>query len=544
MSIRFNLLIYCIAIALIPSIAIAATCGSHQVLFQSNAYADSLADGDSKFEGGSVQTSQYEWDEFLTTFHPNIEGESIARTDIDFNEEKVVIGTYGTSATCMVEIDDVRLQCESVDGATSVKLEMDVIDSSLGCQIKCMALGQVVYAVAVPVEWEIDTNDIVVKATGPCLEETTTSSTEEVYQKLELIQYSLELDNCDSGECLSPNGTCAEEVLCFVDPCKPDLGACEADEICTSNYCGGCSAVCTPVDNTTTSGPTSTVASQTTTTYSTTGSVEANDDLIDAIVLDTTTSSTQGVEVAVTTGATDPNKIVSPPSVPTDDELCNQITVAYESSALARYLVLDGMSGSSVTIITSQDQMDELLAGFMPMTQDASISELEGVEFTTSQVIFATHYESNTCNIEIMTSNFVCDGTTIKLGMDLLDESAGCEVSCDAEGQVVYAIVTPIGAEAELDTTTNGPCLDAITIDSVTVATEAASTTDTASSVASTTTASTEDSDSNTNSVPQTTKPDSGNVPEGIPRNGYLSNTSGPMPSLVLGGIFLVFHLL
>jgi hypothetical protein len=427
-----------------------------------------------------------------------------------------------------------------------MKLEMDVIDASLGCNIKCMAIGQVVFAVAVPVEWVIGTNDILVQATGPCLEETTTSSTEEVYQKFELIQYSLQLDNCDSGECLSPNGTCAEEVSCFADPCDPNFDECEDDEICTANYCGGCHAVCTPANNSTTSDPTSTVLSQTTTTYSTTGSVEANDDIIDAIILDTTTSSTAQVdEVTVSTAATDPNNIGSVPPVPTDEELCNQVTIAYDSSALSRYLVLDGKSGSSVTTITSQDQMDELLAGFTPMTQDGSTDELESVDFTTNQVIFATYYESSTCNIEILTSNFVCDGTAIKIDMDLLDESAGCEISCDAEGQVVYALVTPIGAEAKLDTTTTGPCLDAITTDSVTVATEAASTTDAPSNnIASTTMASTDTPDSGTDSVPQTTKPDSGNVPEGIPRNGHSPNCSGPILSLVLSGIFLVFHLL
>lgn len=192
---------------------------------------------DSSKSHGVIITSLTQWDEFRQSFKPNHQGESLSREDINFNEEKVVIGTYYTSATCSVEIDDVRLEC----GDKSMKIELNVFDASLGCNIACMAAGQVIYAVAIPLEWDIQTNDITIDATGPCVEETSTSSTDEVFTKFNIVPFSLAL--CDSGECLSPNGTCAEEVNCFVDPC--DVNECDEGEVCSANYCGGCHAVCT-----------------------------------------------------------------------------------------------------------------------------------------------------------------------------------------------------------------------------------------------------------------------------------------------------------
>lgn len=573
----------CLAAALIPSIANANCDSNIQVLFQSNAYADSLSGGESEFQGGSVIATQSKWDQFLQTFKPNHEGESLARTEINFDEEQVVIGTYGTSATCLVEIDDVRLNCDLSGVSTSLKIEMDVFDASLGCDIKCMALGQVVYAVAVPLEWEIDTNNIIVEATGPCVEMSTTSSTEEVFQKFELVQYTLELE-CGSGECLSPNGTCAGEVSCFVDPC--DVNECGDGEYCTSNYCGGCHAVCAPadIDGATTSpiskdpsaASTDDMTSPTTTTSS---MASTEDDLISEILLDTTTSSTvvgpitTDVSLATTdddlfgeilldtttttdtvgstqdnsgtiTGSGSINISFVPESVdvPTDSDLCDQIRVVYDSSALSRYLVPDGKSGTSVTTVYSQDQMDELLAGFIPMSSDGSTTGLENIDYSLEQVIFSTYYESSTCNAELVSANFTCEGTTISIGMTVLDESAGCDMACDAEGQVVYAIVTPPGADASLDTIVNGPCLDSPTIDSVTIATQASVLeTETTQTVPSTTSSSTEAPDTELTTNPASGQ-ESGNVPEGIPRENA-STSSSLSPLLLFGGYFVHFHL-
>mmetsp|Transcript_35088 Transcript_35088/g.64355 ORF Transcript_35088/g.64355 Transcript_35088/m.64355 type:complete len:739 (+) Transcript_35088:131-2347(+) len=46
-------------------------------------------------------------------------------------------------------------------------------------------------------------------------------------------------------ECQSPDGKCYSMARCFVDPCSLPT-ACGETEECTSNYCGGCNAVCSP----------------------------------------------------------------------------------------------------------------------------------------------------------------------------------------------------------------------------------------------------------------------------------------------------------
>ena len=473
------------AALLLPTIS-AATCDPYEILFQSNAYADSLSNGNSTFRGGSILSSQSEWDTFLTDFHPNNEGESLSRTDIDFNKEKVMIATYGTSATCQVEIDNVYLNCD----ADAMKIEMDVYDASIGCDVKCMAVGQVVYAIAIPMEWEVDTDDIVIDVTGPCVERSVTSSTEEVNRTVELIQNS-GLD-CGTGACLSSNGTCESEVSCFVDPC--DVNQCEDGEVCSANYCGGCHFVCTP-DN----------------------------DTISEILLDTTTVATvSGIE-----GGNSSNiaPVPLPAPVPSDSQLCDQIRDAFDSSALSRYLLPDGTREANVTIVTSQDEMDRILSGSMPMYADNSTTELENIDFTMEQVIFAAYYNSSSCNVEITTSNYTC--------MTILDDSAGCEVSCDAEGPVVFAMVIPIDAAASLSVMVNGPCLESPTLDSVTMATEVAVTT----SEASTTVAST------TSTQLESNEPTTVNVPEGKPRDENSSSLGSLSRFVSFGTGLVLFHL-
>ena len=563
MAVMSTLRLFCLLVTLLPSLNFATTCGAHQVLFQSKAYAESLLDGNSKFQGGSIITAQSEWQEFLTSFRPNVEGENLVRTDIDFGVEKVVIATYSTSATCQVDIDDVRLECSD----DLIKIEMDVFDASLGCNIKCMALGQVVYVVSVPRQMEIESSDIVIEATGPCVETTETSSTEEMVQKFELIQYSLEIDECDIGECISPNGTCAGEVSCFVDPCDVN-DDCEEDEICQANYCGGCHAVCigvdesivassdaattvlasTPTDEVSTDFTTSTGATSVGTTTVITTTISTTDDMVDGILLDTTTSSSVNSDIEVDEETDIEESLsnnVSPlPEQPKDEELCGLIRVAFKSSAFSRSLVPGGKSGSNVTIVTSQDEMDELLMEFTPMTPDADTTELQNIDFATEQVIFASHYESSTCNLEVITADFVCERATINIGMALLDESAGCEVKCDAEGQVVYSIIAPAGAHVSLGVIVNGPCLEAPKLDSVSdpdAETELEA--QTSSTEAASTTSTPEVADVSKAETEPTNMPDSGNLPEGIPRVENSSVLPVTSTFVLATSTFLLVHL-
>ncbi|KAL3776760.1 hypothetical protein HJC23_013938 [Cyclotella cryptica] len=581
-----------------------ASCGSEaEVLFQSNAYADSLIE-DLGFQGGSVISSQSDWERFLFSFRPNSSGDRIARTSIDFDKEKVVLATYATRATCLVEIDDAWLECESSsDSSTlSLKMFMDVYDSSYGCNIACMALGQVVYAVAVPLQWEVDTsNGFVIDVTGPCAEAASTSSTQ-IFQKLELVEFSSDIV-CGSGECLDPNGTCAVEVQCFVDPC--DVTSCGENESCTANYCGGCNAVCTPVGDstaTTTSGPTTTILTSVATTNSSLDVICPEGECLDpngtcaievqcfadpcqvssscsdneicigntcggchavcvpsgsvtsttssTIFLDTTTlGSVSDILLDTTTSTvaigTEVTSTIGTDSVPIDSDLCEQIRVVFNSSALSRFLVPDGKSGTNMTIVTSADVMSELLAGFYPTSSDASTTGLENIDFTTEQVIFGTYYQSSTCNAELESAEVTCVGTTVEVSMTVLDDSIGCETACDAEGQVVYALVTPIGADASFDTTVVGPCLDSPTTDSITLATTVASASITSVTAAVTTTTSSSTVQSSAASVSPTTKPSSaGNIPEANPNAVNSSNSLTPkLPFILLSSALVLFHL-
>jgi hypothetical protein len=665
-----------IAAAILPAITHGSSCPIYDVLFSSNAYAESIITDDSNYSG-AVITTQSDWARFLDGFRPNHEGESLSRSTIDFDEEKVLIATYANPATCLVEIDNTRLECED---DSSMKLFIDVYDASAGCSMKCMAVGQVVYAVAVPNEWEIDAADIVIGATGPCVEveATATSSTKAIGLKFEsagdLIQFSVRqecgagecpdpngtcavevscfanpcevssceaeeectanycggchaictpiggsattpnpvevttispifttvsdlVDNpCGSGACLDPNGTCALEVSCFVDPCE--VSSCEAGDECTANYCGGCHAICTPIDGTvTTPIPVDATTLSTQTTNSplgiTCGEGECADpdgicadeiecdadpcldyiceegeicmgntcggcfpvcvpsaDGISFIILDTTTvgtvSGTQEdsttISATVATGTSTPD-IATKPATPTDAELCDQIKVAFESSALSRYLVLDGKGGSSITTVTSQDEMDELLAGFMP-TSSESTSELENIDFESEQVIFATYYQSSTCNAELVSASYTCDGTTVQIGMDVIDDSAECEIKCDAEGQVVYALVTPIGADATCDTVVNGECLESPTTDSITLSTTAASEPSTEATDDNPAPAEATDITKSPSSSPSSLSNKVENLPEGIPRQDDSSgNLTSQTHFVFMCSLLVLLHL-
>ncbi|KAL7482491.1 hypothetical protein ACHAW6_008164 [Cyclotella cf. meneghiniana] len=580
-----------------------ASCGSEaEVLFQSNAYADSLIDV-GVFQGGSVISSQSDWETFLFSFRPNYDGDRLARTSVNFNEEKVVIASYATVATCLVEIDDAWLECESSSdsSAPSLKMFMDVYDASYGCNVACMAIGQVIYAVAVPLQWEIDTsNDVVIDVTGPCAEVASTSSTQ-IFEKLELVQFSSDIE-CGNGECLDPNGTCATEVQCFADPC--DVTSCGDNAFCTSNYCGGCNAVCTPVDDSiaTTSGPATTIITTSATTNSTldvtcgegecldpngtcavevqcfadpcqvSSSCSENEICIGSICggctavcvpagsLKTTTSSTILVDTTTIGNVSDiqldtttstvavETEVSSTPetdSVPKDSDLCDRIRVVFNSSALSRFLVPGGKSGTNMTIVTSEDVMNELLEGFYPTSSEASTTGLENIDFSTEQVIFGTYYQSSTCNAELESVELSCVGTTVEVSMTVLDDSIGCDTACDAEGQVVYALVTPIGADALFDTTVVGPCLDSPTTDSVTLSTTEASNSAATSTTTVATTSSSKTVPSNTASISPTTKPTlAENMPEANQDSVNSSNSLIPkLPLILLSSALVLFHL-
>ena len=280
----------------------------------------------------------------------------------------------------------------------------------------------------------------------------------------------------------------------------------------------------------TTDAPTTIITTETTT------SETASDDETNGILLDTTTSGTaSGIDVNESVDAvTGSNNVAPAPAavLPTDDDLCDQIRVGFKSNALSRYLVPDGKSGESVTIVTSKDELDELLAGFLPTFGDDT-TELEDIDFSTEQVILASYYQSSTCNIELLAANFVCEGTVVKIGVAVLDESVGCEIACEAEDQVVYGIVTPLGADASLKVAINGPC------DSATIATAGPEVTEPSTTQATTTEATTTDTDAVSSTVPT----DSGNVPEGIPRIEGSSCSSKNMSPMVMFSTALLLHL-
>jgi hypothetical protein len=50
--------------------------------------------------------------------------------------------------------------------------------------------------------------------------------------------------DCPLGECHNPDGVCETEMSCAVDPCNGH--PCAFTDICQTNMCGGCHAVCAP----------------------------------------------------------------------------------------------------------------------------------------------------------------------------------------------------------------------------------------------------------------------------------------------------------
>jgi hypothetical protein len=59
-----------------------------------------------------------------------------------------------------------------------------------------------------------------------------------------MAQNSAPLSDCPRGECHNPDGICEAEMSCAVDPCNGH--ECEFGEVCQTNMCGGCHAICAP----------------------------------------------------------------------------------------------------------------------------------------------------------------------------------------------------------------------------------------------------------------------------------------------------------
>lgn len=79
-----------------------------------------------------------------------------------------------------------------------------------------------------------------------------------------MVTMSNGLNTCPAGECLSPEGNCAPESSCFVNPC--DIIKCAEGTECVANYCGGCTGSCvnSMVENSATLAPDTTTQAATT----------------------------------------------------------------------------------------------------------------------------------------------------------------------------------------------------------------------------------------------------------------------------------------
>lgn len=72
-------------------------------------------------------------------------------------------------------------------------------------------------------------------------------------QQVDHMMPNLEGVGCSKGFCEDFDGNCQAEISCFVDPC--DNTSCDAGQVCESNYCGGCSARCVDTGLTENSAP-------------------------------------------------------------------------------------------------------------------------------------------------------------------------------------------------------------------------------------------------------------------------------------------------
>jgi hypothetical protein len=256
-------------------------------------------------------------------------------------------------------------------------------------------------------------------------------------------------------------------------------------------------------------------------------------DLISAIKLDTTSSTVSAiVDGTMTTtimpiemDTTTPSTILTTKS---SNQYKQEVRVAFNDGAYSRYLVPDGKNGNYTTIITSNTDLSDFLATFSSLSSQDTTG-FDSIDFATEQLVLWTYYQSSTCNVEIEMSSYLCseiaDGGTVDISTLVRDDSFGCEISCDAEGQVVYALVTPLGTSVSVDTSVTGGCVESVETDAVggtvTLSTFAASTSTTSPSFRGTA--------SGSSSTSPTTKPSALEATEYVPeRNNdpFVSSSS------------------
>jgi len=154
--------------------------------------------------------------------------------------------------------------------------------------------------------------------------------------------------------------------------------------------------------------------------------------------------------------------------------LCGQHRTAFGGPAKATYLVPNGQEGFHTAIMTSQYELNTLLSSFVISNPDEDdLSGFDGIDFNKQQIIFVTYYTSASCGVQFngdydydcSTSSSNGDEYSLKIGVDVLDESIGCEEACNSARQLVFAVVTPLGAEASFSNSATGPCLKGIVTD-------------------------------------------------------------------------------
>ena len=123
--------------------------------------------------------------------------------------------------SCYANSNIFTFSYDECEGSTNCRIAKCAADACEGLDAYCAGEGDGGYC-------SLRTTPTLIEA--PPVEPTTPSVTGEV-----------ELNPCMVGQCLSPNGVCASEVACFVDPC--DVSD-DCDGECEANYCGGCHAVC------------------------------------------------------------------------------------------------------------------------------------------------------------------------------------------------------------------------------------------------------------------------------------------------------------
>ena len=108
-------------------------------------------------------------------------------------------------------------------------------------------------------------------------------------------------------------------------------------------------------------------------------------------------------------------------------------------------------------VITDNETWQSYLAEFTPIIATESMARTE-IDFTTEQVAISTHHEASTCGMSFDSAMACEEGGLITLHTVVNDSSHACDTICDAEGQVVFAVVTPAGADIAFEEEIGGGC--------------------------------------------------------------------------------------